>query len=74
MVLHTFRPIAGQLWASGTVPHAYGKGMVYGGLALAEAQAALKAAPDSEYTQASGRYHPVFLAPSLPEGCRKKNY
>jgi len=54
-----------QLWGAGSREHAYGKGKVYAGQALADVLSALQAAPDFAYTRVvAGQSMPgVFVVP-----------
>jgi hypothetical protein len=63
-----FQTIAGQVFASGTGEHAYGKGKVYAGQTLAEALPALAIKPDFEYTKPHDDTNLLFVHRKLPTG------
>jgi hypothetical protein len=63
-----FQSIAGQVFASGTGEHTYGKGKVYAGQTLAEALAALEIKPDFEYTKPHNDTNLLFVHRKLPTG------
>jgi hypothetical protein len=63
-----FRTIADQLWGSGGGAHAYGKGTVYAGETVADALAAMRTAPDFEYTKPQSDTNVLFVHRRLPDG------
>jgi hypothetical protein len=63
-----FASIAGQLWPSSSGVQALGKGRVYAGQSIAQVLAALKAAPDFEYTKPQSDTELLFVHRTLPEG------
>jgi hypothetical protein len=63
-----FQSIADELWGSGTGEHAVGKGRVYAGQTLTEAFAALKLAPDLDYSKPESDTSLLFVHRKLDNG------
>jgi hypothetical protein len=63
-----FQSIADELWGSGTGEHAVGKGRVYAGQTLTEAFAALKLAPDLDYSKPESDTSLLFVHRKLDDG------
>jgi hypothetical protein len=63
-----FRAIADQLWGTGSGPHTYGKGKVFGKSALTEVLTSLQVAADFEYTKQQNDTTVLFVHRRLTDG------